>query len=68
MLPAAPATWVALLVGGLVVRYAGRNTRLLFVFGFDVHLNWALQSLGIGIVVGLLIRMAKAGRLARTTA
>jgi hypothetical protein len=66
--PVALLTWVALVVGIVVASYVGTHTRLLSVFGFDVYLNRALQSLGIGIVVGLLIRMAMARRPRRMTA
>jgi hypothetical protein len=66
--PRAVMTWVALVVALVAASCVGTHAALLSVFGAAVYLNWVLQSLVLGIAVGLLIRMAKAGKLTKKTA
>ena len=66
--PRAVMTWLALVVALVAASYTGTHAALLSVFGAAVYLNWVLQSLVLGIAAGLLIRMARAGRLAKKTA
>jgi hypothetical protein len=61
-------TWVAVVVALVAASYVGTHAALLSVFGAAVYLHWVLQSLVLGIAAGLLIRMARAGRLAKKTA
>ena len=47
---------VVIIVATVLVRYVGINTALASIFGFAIYLNRALQALGLGMMVNLLVR------------
>jgi hypothetical protein len=54
-------TWILLIIGTAMSAYIGigPNAYLISIFGFNIHINFALQALGIGIILGLMVREIK---------
>ncbi len=60
------AVFFALIAGVVVAGYIGIHTRLISVFGFRVYLNWVLQSLCIGMALGVCLRILRVLRLTQS--
>jgi hypothetical protein len=47
---------VLIIIATLLAGYVGISTMLISGYGFTIYLNWALQALGLGIILNLLIQ------------
>ncbi|HKJ32736.1 MAG TPA: hypothetical protein VKA34_12955 [Balneolales bacterium] len=56
-LPVSPGKWSVLIFATILSGTI--NFRIIDIFGFIVRSNWCLPALGLGIVMGLVIRMIK---------
>jgi hypothetical protein len=62
--PVALPTWIFVLLGIVLAGsvYIGKNARLISVFDFNIYFNTTLQALGLGVLVGLVVREMKIRR------
>ena len=51
--------WVIIIAATVFSGFIGINTALISIFKFTINLNWCLQSFGIGVIIGLLLKTRK---------
>jgi hypothetical protein len=58
-IPGSPWVWVLLVAGTLLAGHVGISTRVISIFRFTMYLNWCLQALGIGVIIGFIVRSVR---------
>jgi hypothetical protein len=57
--PESPTLWLLLVAAVFVIGYLPFLTQLIFIFGAPVQLNNLLWGIGIGIVLGFMLKRAQ---------
>jgi len=61
--PVSIVIWVLIILATAFAVLLGTSAKLISVFGFEVFLNWSLRAFGIGLIIGLLVRLLKVDKV-----
>ena len=65
--PIAIFTWVLIVAATLVLgSFFAATAKLVSIFGFDVYVNWSVRVFGVGLIIGLLIHLARSRQVRKS--